>query len=108
MSSSPLPCCLVVEDQALIGMALEASLADAGFNIAGPFTRAVDALGYLERHTPDIALLDLVLGDGPCTEVASALRDRGVPFAVYSGVRPPRERPPELVDAPWLEKPVSR
>src|SRR5829696_2250636 len=89
-------------------MALEASLANAGFNIAGPFTRVTEALGYLERHTPDIALLDLVLGDGPYTGVARTLRERGVPFAIYFGVRPPHERPPELVDVPWLEKPVSR
>jgi DNA-binding response OmpR family regulator len=103
-----LPCCLVVEDQALIGMALEASLEDAGFAISGPFGRVCDALKWLKAHTPDIALLDLVLGDGPCTQLATTLRERGVPFAIYSGVRPPAVRPPEFEDVPWLEKPVSR
>ena len=103
-----LPCCLVVEDQALIGMALEASLEDAGFRIAGPFVRMDEAVSWLGGHTPDIALLDLVLGDGPCTRLATTLRERGVPFAIYSGVRPPAERPPELDGVPWLEKPVSR
>jgi CheY-like chemotaxis protein len=89
----PLPCCLVVEDQALIGMALEASLEEQGFQIAGPFARVCDALKWLKEHTPDIALLDLVLGDGPCTQLATTLRSRGVPFAIYSGVRPPAIRP---------------
>jgi DNA-binding response OmpR family regulator len=105
---SALPCCLVVEDQALIGMALEASLEDAGFEISGPFGRVCDALKWLKTHTPDIALLDLVLGDGPCTQLATTLRERGVPFAIYSGVRPPAVRPPEFDGVPWLEKPVSR
>jgi DNA-binding response OmpR family regulator len=107
-TTANVPCCLVVEDQALIGMALEASLEDAGFRIAGPFTRMDDAVSWLARHTPDIALLDLVLGDGSCTRLATTLRERGVPFAIYSGVRPPAERPPELAGVPWLEKPVSR
>ena len=107
-SASALPCCLVVEDQALIGMALEASLEDAGFAIAGPFARVGEAIRWLDGHRPDIALLDLVLGDGPCTRLATMLRERGVPFAVYSGVRPPAERPPEFAGVPWLEKPVSR
>ncbi len=31
-----------------------------------------------------------------------------MPFAVYSGLPPKAECPPELRDAPWLEKPVSR
>ena len=105
---SVLPSCLVVEDQALIGMALEASLEDAGFQISGPFARAGDALRWLKANTPDIALLDLVLGDGPCTQLATTLRERGVPFAIYSGVRPPAIRPPEFDGVPWLEKPVSR
>ncbi len=89
-------------------MALEASLEDAGFDISGPFERAGDALRWLKANTPDIALLDLVLGDGPCTQLATTLRERGVPFAIYSGVRPPTVRPPEFDGVPWLEKPVSR
>jgi DNA-binding response OmpR family regulator len=103
-----LPCCLVLEDQALIGMALEASLEDAGFQISGPFVRVRDALKWLQTHTPDLALLDLELRDGPCTQLATTLRGRGVPFAIYSGVRPPTVRPPEFDNVPWLEKPVSR
>jgi DNA-binding response OmpR family regulator len=107
-AESAMPCCLVVEDQALIGMALEASLEEAGFQISGPFARAAEAVKWLQANTPDIALLDLVLGDGPCTQLATTLRARGVPFAIYSGVRPPAVRPPEFDGVPWLEKPVSR
>jgi DNA-binding response OmpR family regulator len=38
------PCCMIVEDQALIGMSLEAFLEDAGFSVAGPFLSCADAL----------------------------------------------------------------
>ena len=110
MSMTPpvsFPWCLVVEDQALIAMALEASLEEAGFEVAGPFPSNAEALDWLERHTPDLALLDVLLKDGPCTSVVRALQARSIPFAIYSGVRP-GGRPPELGAVRWMEKPVSR
>ncbi|HEY8381528.1 MAG TPA: response regulator [Microvirga sp.] len=100
--------CLIVEDQALIAMALEASLEDAGFEVAGLFGTNAAALNWLSSNTPEIALLDLLLPDGVCCELARLLRERGIPFAIYSGVLVPKERPAELQDVPWLEKPVSR
>jgi DNA-binding response OmpR family regulator len=66
------------------------------------------ALGWLARNTGAIALLDVVLRDGVCLELARTLKQRGVPFAVYSGLPVSRDRPSELQDVPWLEKPVSR
>ncbi len=101
------PRCLIVEDQALIGMALEASLEDAGFAVEGPFASNAEALAWLEDHTPELALLDVLLRDGPCTRLVRALRARGVPFAIYSGLKP-QIVPPELANVPWLEKPVAR
>ncbi|WP_230533406.1 response regulator [Microvirga roseola] len=102
------PCCMIVEDQALIGMSLEASLEDAGFRVGGPFPSNAQALQWLERETPAVALLDVMLNDGACLQIASALKSRGVPFVIYSGLPPSAERPPELRDVPWLEKPVHR
>ena len=102
-----LPLCLIVEDEGLIGMALEASLEDAGFRVAGPFATNAAALAWLDAHSPDLALLDVLLGDGPCTRLVHALRRRGVPFAIYSGLKP-GSPPPELAAVRWLEKPVSR
>ena len=101
------PLCLLIEDQALIGMALEATLEDAGFRVAGPFMSNAEALAWLDQHTPDLALLDVLLKDGPCTSLVRALRRRNIPFAIYSGLRP-GSRPPDLVATRWLEKPASR
>src|SRR5215210_7488925 len=79
-------CCLILEDQALIGLALEASLEEAGFSVAGPFGKSADALHWLGERTPDLALIDVLLKDGPCLPVARELRKRRVPFAIYSGL----------------------
>jgi DNA-binding response OmpR family regulator len=102
------PYCMIVEDQALIGLALEASLEEAGFRTAGPFATAGKALLWLENNTPELALLDVMLKDGACVLIARELKKRGVPFAVYSGLRSTVDAPPELQGVPWLEKPVSR
>lgn len=101
------PCCLIVEDQALIGLSLEAYLEENGYNIAGPFPTNAEALCWLKDHTPELAVLDIILKDGPCLELARLLKSRGVPFAIYSGLKP-EGIPPEFEEAPWLEKPVSR
>jgi DNA-binding response OmpR family regulator len=100
--------CMIVEDQALIGMSLEASLEEAGFAVEGPFMSSAQALHWLESDTPDIALLDVMLKDGTSVEIARALKSRGIPFAIYSGLPPNARGPSELQNVPWLEKPVSR
>jgi len=99
---------MIVEDQALIGMSLEASLEDAGFSVEGPFMSNAQALQWLQTETPDIALLDLMIKDGTSVEIARVLKSRGIPFVIYSGLPPNPHAPSELQDVPWLEKPVSR
>jgi DNA-binding response OmpR family regulator len=101
------PRCLIVEDQALIGMSLEASLEEAGFDVIGPFARKAQALASLDSETPDLALLDIMLPDGSSVELARELKRRAVPFAIYSGLKPEADTP-EFKDVLWLEKPVSR
>lgn len=80
------PRCMIVEDQALIGMSLEASLEEAGFQVAGVFMSNAQALQWLEGDAPDIAVLDIMIKDGTSLEIARALKRLGVPFAVYSGL----------------------
>jgi len=99
---------MIVEDQALIGMSLEASLEEAGFAVEGPFMSNAQALHWLENDAPDIALLDIMLKDGTSLEIARTLKSRGIPFVVYSGLPQNQHGRDELQDVPWLEKPVSR
>jgi DNA-binding NtrC family response regulator len=108
MYAVPAPVCLIAEDQALIAMSLESDLEEVGIKIAGPFASCAQALGWVEGHTPQLALLDFRLKDGPCTELARMLRQRDVPVLIYSGLPPGPAVPPELRDLPWIEKPVER
>jgi DNA-binding response OmpR family regulator len=100
--------CMIVEDQALIGMSLEAFLEDAGFEVAGVFMSNAQALQWLEGDLPDVAVLDVMIKDGTSAAVARVLKRLGVPFAVYSGLPSKHDCPIELQNVPWLEKPASR
>jgi DNA-binding NtrC family response regulator len=107
MTAFSKPCCLVAEDQALIALALEAALEEVGIGIAGPFGSCVEASAWVERHTPELAVLDFKLADGPCTDLAKTLLGRGVPVIITSGCPNGPETPSELRDVLWLEKPVD-
>ena len=72
---------LLLEDEALIAVALQADLEDAGYTVAGPFVTCASALEWLAGHRPNLAILDTVLKDGPCKEVALTLTRLGVPVA---------------------------
>jgi DNA-binding response OmpR family regulator len=108
LSTMTQPICMIVEDQALLGLSLEAYLEDAGFDVAGPFFTNAEALRWLKTATPDLALLDVMLKDGTAVKVARTLKERGVPFAIYSGLTQASSRPPEFDGVPWLVKPVGR
>ena len=97
---------LIVEDDYLIAERLSRAIEDDGFAVIGPVDTVAGALGLLGRERPDAALLDVRLRHGDSLEIARALRQRGVPFAVVSGYT--RESlPPEMAAAPFLAKPLG-
>jgi DNA-binding NtrC family response regulator len=98
---------MIVEDQVLIGLALEAYLEDMGLEVCEPLSSSAAALEWLATNTPTVAILDYALKDGPCTTLTGVLAQRGIPFVIYSG----HERsvaPPELQAVPWINKPCDR
>jgi DNA-binding response OmpR family regulator len=100
------PLALVLEDEALIALDLQDELQDAGYEVAGPFTTCAAALEWLRTQTPDIAILDAALKDGPCREIALELSRREVPFLIYSGHHEDRQLLAEFDHVTWIEKPV--
>jgi DNA-binding response OmpR family regulator len=77
---------MIVEDEALIGFDLADLLSDAGYAVHGPFASATEALRVLDTAHPDLAILDVNLGDGGTSEaVAEALRRAGTPLVFVSG-----------------------
>lgn len=55
---------LIVEDDALIAMELEASLSDAGHTVVGPASTVGRAIERAAANVPDLALVDIRLRDG--------------------------------------------
>ena len=80
---------LLVEDDALILMQMEALVEDAGHLVVGTAMRTAEALALVREVDPDIALVDLRLGEGDSgVEVAHALRDRGNVMVVFVTANP--------------------
>jgi DNA-binding NtrC family response regulator len=101
------PHCLVIEDQALIAMSVEAYLEDVGFEVH-TVTSTAQAQDWLKANVPEFVILDFMLKDGPATELAEELHRRGIPFIVYSGYARHLGVPSQLQEVPWLEKPSRR
>jgi len=56
---------LLVEDELLIAVALEAALTEAGYSVAGPVPSAKDARELIERgERPVLAIININLRDG--------------------------------------------
>ena len=108
MSEYPKNCLvLLVEDDAIVAIDLEDSLREAGYAVAGSFSTCAAATKWLETEAPDLAVLDVVLSDGPCNELAAELSRRDVPFVVFSSKRQSRNTYEEFAHATWIEKPAS-
>ena len=106
-TSNSKPLVLVLEDEALIGLNLRDDLQDAGYRVEGPFTTCAAALSWLETATPDTAILDAALKDGPCRAIAQELTRRKVPFLIYSGHHEDQRHLAEFPQVTWIEKPVA-
>ena len=68
---------LIVEDELLIGLALELGVREAGREVLGPADNVEGALAMVDHIVPDLALIDIDLregGDG--TVLARALHER--------------------------------
>jgi len=101
------PTCMIVEDQTLIGLSLEAYLEEAGYGMCEVFPSTAEARAWLATHTPTVAVLDYTLQDGPCTTLTCVLAEWGIPFVIYSG-RKRSVAPRELQNMPWISKPCDR
>jgi DNA-binding NtrC family response regulator len=108
MCHEPPACCLIAEDQVLVAMGLEATLDEIGMAVAGPFPSCAAALAWIGGKTPEIALSDSKLQDGPSTDLVKALQAREVPVIICSGYPHGHDLPTELRGVRWLEKPITR
>jgi DNA-binding NtrC family response regulator len=83
---------LVVEDEIMIALDVEATLADAGADVVGLCITLSEALAAAAAtENLSVATLDIRLGKDTSETVAMLLAERGIPFIFYSGQRLPNE-----------------
>lgn len=97
---------LVVEDEVLVGMMIEAMLHDLGYELAALATHLDQALALARSEPFDFALLDINLNGKQSFPVADVIRERGLPFLFATGYGN------RILDAPYtgvpiLQKPFS-
>jgi CheY-like chemotaxis protein len=68
---------LVIEDEAIIAMELEAHLHEFGYQVVGPVSTYAEALREAERTPPDLVLADIRISGGRSgLEAAAQIRAR--------------------------------
>src|SRR5262245_37075172 len=104
---------LIVEDEFLIALDLEAAMSGLGFEICGLAPNAAEARALAMDHRPDVVLVDVYLGgEREGIEAARWLRgvcDASVVFVSGHTAAATVERIKEVVPgSPILSKPVYR
>lgn len=96
---------LIVEDEMLLAMDLQALLEEQGCEIAGPVPSVRRALDVIADQALSAATLDMNLNGESSAEIAVALRQRNIPFIVVSGYSEKDPFDPRFRDAPVVQKP---
>ncbi|HWL72112.1 MAG TPA: response regulator [Geminicoccus sp.] len=81
---------LVVEDEFLLAMELEAIILAQGWRVLGPAASVAAALDLLGSQLPDVAVLDVNLHGVMVTPVAEALVRQHIPFVLVTAYQPSR------------------
>ncbi|MBC7905561.1 MAG: response regulator [Rhodospirillaceae bacterium] len=76
---------LVVEDDAMLAMALEMTLSDLGCEVVGLASNLTDAAPLAREATIDGAILDVNLSGEQVFPVADILAARNIPFVFATG-----------------------
>jgi PAS domain S-box-containing protein len=97
---------LLVEDEPLVAMDVEAQVIAEGYEVVGPAGTLEKARGLIAEEHLDAALLDANLGGHSVEELAAALTRKGIPFAFATGYG--RDALPKaFAQAPVLTKPFA-
>jgi CheY-like chemotaxis protein len=96
---------LVLEDDPIVSMDMEAIVADA-VDAVVDVTASLAEVERLIGEPVDLALLDVEVADGRSYGVAARLRARNTPVIFVTGSRP-EDVPPALAGTPLIGKPYS-
>jgi PAS domain S-box-containing protein len=97
---------MIVEDEALVALALREALDELGFSVIGPFNRISEAMIALRNNRIDAAVLDVNLGGELIYPLADVLAADHVPFIFITGYGA-EEIEPRYAHVPILQKPIE-
>ena len=102
---------LVVEDERIVGAALQLQLEHAGYQVVANVGTAEQAVAAAENSTPDLVFMDINLGGGgDGIEAASRIRDQfRIPIVFLTAYSDPETLERAAATAPfgYLVKPVD-
>lgn len=98
---------LVVEDEALVALAVNDALVELGLSVSGPFASVSEARQSLDENSVDAAILDVNLGGEMIYPLVEVLQNRAIPFVFVTGYGV-ESIDPRFSDAPILQKPIER
>lgn len=96
---------LVAEDELIVGYDLCQTVAEAGYVVEGPFEDMSSAMLAYQKNKPDLAILDVQLGDGIVYPLAEQMMAEDVPVIFHSGQLSPTEVSARFPQAQALSKP---
>lgn len=96
---------LVAEDELIVGYDLCDTVAEAGYEVEGPFDDISSAMLAFQKNKPDVAILDVQLGDGIVYPLAEQMMAENVPVIFHSGQLTPGEVARRYPSAQALAKP---
>jgi CheY-like chemotaxis protein len=76
---------LILEDEGLVSMMIEAIVRELGCEDIHSFPDAAAALAFLADRDVDCAILDVQVRDGDTSHIADMLERRGIPFLFSTG-----------------------
>ena len=97
---------LILEDEPIIGFALEDMVEAIGGCVCGTAFRVAEALDLLDQRGCDAAILDVNIAGERSYPVADALAARGIPFIFASGYGD-SEHPGRFASWPTVTKPYG-
>ena len=102
---------LIVEDDYVVGVALESGLRDAGFDVAGIATSAEEALRLAQASRPTLAIMDIRLhgkrsGIDAAIDLHERLGTRCIFATAHHGAET-RLRAAKAVPLGWVAKPYQ-
>jgi CheY-like chemotaxis protein len=98
---------LIVEDESMVTMLLEDTLAEFGCTVVGVASRVNEAVSKVSSLAFDVVILDVNLNGDRSDPVAEALAMRGIPYLFVTGYGAGGV-PEPFQDAPILAKPFHR